>query len=89
MQTDKKEDRNPFFFRKSLMTVLLHLPEGRMCLRQPAGCHHAIMPSCRPTVLHLIIYIHLSIPRNGKYRKGANDCHCQKFQIISQIVMLG
>ena len=56
-----------------------------MCLLSPRV---AIMPSRRPTVLHLIIYMHLSIPCNGKYRKGANDCHCQKFQIISQIVML-
>lgn len=85
MQTDKKEDENTFFSQIA-DAVLLHLPEGRMCLVSPRV---AIMPPRRPTVVHLIIYIYLSIPCNGKYRKGANDCHCQKFQIISQIVMLG
>lgn len=60
MQTDKKEDRNPFFFRKSLMTVLLHLPEGGMWPRQPTDCHHAA-PS--PYTLHLIIYIPFNFPQ--------------------------
>lgn len=84
MQTGKKEDENTFF-RKSLMTVLLHLPEGRMCLASPRT---AIMPPRRP-ISYTLLYIYLSISRNGKCRKGTNDCHCQKFQIISQIVMLG
>lgn len=69
MQTDKKEDRNPFFFRKSLMTVLLHLPEGRMCLRQPAGCHHAVLSPYSPTPYYIYTPFNSpqrQIPEGGK-----------------------
>lgn len=86
MQTDKKEDRNTFFFpqiaddRSFIFAIRQNVPSSAYGL-----------PSCRPVTLqsYTLLYIHLSIPRNGKCREGANDCHCQKFQIISQIVMLG
>lgn len=84
MQTDKKKDGNTFF--PQIADDCSFTFAGRQNVpRQPTGCHHAA-PS--PYTLHLL-YIYLSISRNGKCRKGTNDCHCQKFQIISQIVMLG
>lgn len=66
MQTDKKEDRNPFFFRKSLMTVLLHLPEGRMCLRQPAGCHHAVLSPYSPTPYYIYTFQFPAMANTGR-----------------------
>lgn len=84
MQTDKKKDGNTFF--PQIVDDCSFTFAGRQNVpRQPTGCHHAA-PS--PYILHLL-YIYLSISRNGKCRKGANGSHCQKFQIISQIVMLG
>lgn len=87
MQTGKKEDRNTFF--SQIADDCSFTFAGRQNVpRQPTGCHHAAPSPCtlHPTPF---IYMYLSISRNGKCRKGANDCHCQKFQIISQIVMLG
>lgn len=59
MQTDKKEDENTFFSQIA-DAVLLHLPEGRMCLVSPRV---AIMPPRRPTVLYLIVYIPFNFPQ--------------------------
>lgn len=48
------------FFRKSLMTVLLHLPEGRMCLASPRA---AIMPPRRPAPYTFYIYVPFNFPQ--------------------------
>lgn len=77
MQTDKKEDRNPFFFRKSLMTVLLHLPEGRMCLRQPAGCHHAVLQS------YTLLYIYtFQFPATANAGRGQTTAIVKSFRLF-------
>ncbi len=85
MQTDKKKDGNTFF--PQIADDCSFTFAGR---RNEASSAHGL-PSCRPVALqfYTLLYIYLSISRNGKCRKGTNDCHCQKFQIISQIVMLG
>lgn len=65
MQTGKKEDRNTFF--SQIADDCSFTFAGRQNVpRQPTGCHHAA-PS--PYILHLL-YIYLSISRNGKCRKG-------------------
>lgn len=84
MQTGKKDDRNTFF--SQIADDCSFTFAGRQNVpRQPTGCHYAA-PS--PCTLHLIIYIPFNFPQR-QMPEGANDIHCQKFQIISQIVMLG
>ena len=84
MQTGKKKDGNTFF--SQIAGDRSFTFAGRQNVpRQPTGCHHAA-PS--PCTLHLIIYIPFNFPQR-QMPEGANGIHCQKFQIISQIVMLG
>ena len=85
MQTDKKKDGNTFF--PQIADDCSFTFAGRQNV--PSSVHG--LPSCRPVALqsYTLLDISLSIFRSGKCRKGTNDCHCQKFQIISQIVMLG
>lgn len=84
MQTDKKKDGNTFF--SQIADDRSFTFAGRRNVASPA---HGL-PSCRPVALHPTPYYIYTFQffRSGKCRKGTNDCHCQKFQIISQIVML-
>lgn len=80
MQTGKKEDRNTFF-RKSLMTVLLHLPEGRMCLASPRA---AIMPPRRPApyTLHLLYICTFQFPATANAGRGQTTAIVKSFRLF-------
>lgn len=79
MQTDKKKDRNPFFFRKSLMTVLLHFPEGRMCPRQSTGCHHAVPSPYSPTPYYIYAF---QFPATANAGRGQTTAIVKSFRLF-------
>lgn len=77
MQTDKKEDENTFFSQIA-DAVLLHLPEGRMCLVSPRV---AIMPPRRPTSYTFYIYT-FQFPATVNAGRGQTTAIVKSFRLF-------